>query len=222
MNLLFLGQFKLIYLFVYWVYHSKKNHEIWPSVCDSAWFWDAYYSARLCYLRCSFMAWRFYCWLDFKVLGRDRGYVDTRLSIFRAQRIVFLRFSILNKDQGLFYRKCNNDIRNWAQKVCGQCWRSWPCCRQTLPLVRAIPNHSTQSLQKLKDKLPLYYSISQSSRPSAVRKRWIASAWCLGNSIAMSRILRWKTTPGRRQLSLEDRGVSLARWWWLWQVPGRW
>ena len=95
----------------------EKDRETWLPACDSAWFWGAYYSARLCRLGRSFVAWHLYCGLVFKALVRGGGVVDKRPSSFGAQRIVLPRFLTVSGDQGFFCKKSEDDIRSWARKA---------------------------------------------------------------------------------------------------------
>ena len=93
---------------------------------------------------------------------------------------------------------------------------------RTQPSVGVGPNHSAQRWQRLENRLPLYYFAFWSARPSRGRKLWRVFALCLGNSIAITRTLRWIATPGWWQLSPGSRDVSLPRQWWPQQGPGRW
>ena len=136
--------------------------------------------------------------------------------------MVLLRFLILSGDLGLFYKKPEGDICNWAQKACGRCWHFWQCYRQTPPWEEAMPNHSTWSWQRLKDKLLLYYFAFWSDRLSVGGRQWRVFIWCQENSIAMTRTSRWKETPGRWWSSLRGRDASSLRWWWSLQGLGHW
>ena len=111
MNPPFLGQFKFVNLFANRMYHLKKTKEL-----DSAWFWGAYYLARLSCLERSFVASHLYYRLFFEVFGRGRGFFGTWLSALGAQKIVLLWFSIFSEDQDLSYKKCKDDISNWANR----------------------------------------------------------------------------------------------------------
>ena len=98
----------------------EKDWKTWLPACNFAWFWGVCYSARSCCLGRSFVAWHFYSGLVFEVFRCDKDFAGTWSSTFGAWRIVFLQFSILSKNQGLFHRKRKDDICNWAQKKYSQ------------------------------------------------------------------------------------------------------
>ena len=175
----------------------EKDWETWLLACNSALFWGAGYLTRLYRPRHSFKAWLPYHEPASEVLGRGRDFVGKRPWGFKVWKIVLPRFLTLSGDLGLLCRRREDDIRNWAWKVCGRCWHSWYCCKRTPPWEEAVPNHSARSWRRLGGRLPSYYSASQFGRPFAGGRRWRVSAWCRGNSIAMTRTLRWKKTPGR-------------------------
>ena len=143
----------------------KKDRKTWLSTCNYTWFWDACYSARLYCLERSFVAWHLYCGLVFEDLGRGGGSASTRLSVLRAQRIIFRQFSNLSGDQDLPHQKRKDSIRNWVWRVCSRYWRSWHCCRRTPQWEKIVPNHFAQSWQRLRSKLSLYYSAFWSAHP---------------------------------------------------------
>ena len=155
----------------------EKDWETWLPACNSACFWGTYYSAILYCLRHSFVALHLYYGLVFEAFVRDKDFAATRSSTLGAQRIVLPRFSILSEYWGFLRKKPKDNIRSWARKVCSRCWRSWRCCTQTQPLVRAVLNHSARSWQMLEDRLLSYYSAFRSVHLSGGGRRWRVFAW---------------------------------------------
>ena len=132
-----------------------KDQRTWPRVFDFALSWCICCSTKLSYLEHSFEALRLYHVLFSGVLGHGVGFAGKYSSVLLALLPVCQPSEIWSECRRRLPKKLVDGSRSWVQKVCGRCWRSWHCYRQTQPLARAVPSHSAPSSQKLWGMPPL-------------------------------------------------------------------